>query len=78
MRELKASAVIQMGSTQAQPAPRTRGIRRGDPASTILFNLVLEDAWEEPPGECWTHGQGYEFPGEATLHEAGLLFADNS
>ncbi|CAK0894335.1 unnamed protein product, partial [Prorocentrum cordatum] len=77
MRELKASAAIKMGSAQTQPALRSRGIRQGDPASTILFNLVLGDAWEEFSGECWARGRGFEFPGEATLCEAGLLHADN-
>ncbi|CAK0904239.1 unnamed protein product [Prorocentrum cordatum] len=77
VRELSASAVIKMGSIQTQPVLRTPGIRQGTPASTILFNLVLEDASEEFLDECWTHGQGFEFPGEATLHEAGLLHADN-
>ncbi|CAK0788122.1 unnamed protein product, partial [Prorocentrum cordatum] len=75
-RELKATAVITMCSIQTQPVPRTRGIRQGDLASAIPFNLVLEDAWEEFLGECRTRGRGCEFPGEATLYEAGLLYAD--
>eukprot|EP00959_Pyramimonas_sp_CCMP1952_P117476 2455664-Pyramimonas_sp.AAC.1 len=32
MRELRASAVIKMGSIQTQPVPRTRGIGQGDQA----------------------------------------------
>ncbi|CAK0838559.1 unnamed protein product, partial [Prorocentrum cordatum] len=71
-RGLKASAVIKMGSIQTQTAPRTRGARQGHPASTILFNLVLEDAWEEFLGACGARGWGCEFPGEA-----GLLCAGN-
>ena len=46
MRERKAPAAIKMGSSQTRPVPRTRGTRQGGPASTILFNLVLDDASE--------------------------------